>query len=400
MKKFFSATFCVASACVCAAFAACGTSYESKIARNFIFNVNADIVLTADFSDAEVSARAEELNNQAKEFLSRLEASLSASVTTSYVCAFNRASAGETVQIDNIAYNVLKIAQSVYRLTDGCYNPAVYYSVDLYGFAPRASESATPYDRERVTSENGDYLPLPDEKYVSAFCELSQYFGGVEVWEENGAYYARKPDDAFVEVDGVRYELSIDLGGIGKGYCADVIGEMMREYGFDYGYFNFGSSSMSILQSYESKTGEWDLNIDDPRNANSSYLALKVSSVGLSTSGDNENYYEIDGVRYCHIIDPFTGSPVRSGVASVTVIGGSAAEDDALTTALTVMGADMQKTVDFINQNLAGKKVVLLWFDGGVGKIITNVPEEITVLNGSYQLANTVQDGKIILNVS
>jgi thiamine biosynthesis lipoprotein len=186
------------------------------------------------------------------------------------------------------------------------------------------------------------------------------------------------------------------LGGIGKGYCADVVNEMFDEYGFEYGVFNFGYSSMSIKKSYESSDGNWSLSIDDPRVNYGTYLKLSVSSVCLSTSGDNEKYYEIDGTRYCHIIDSTTGSPIQTGIASVTIIGGSAAEDDALTTALSAMG--LEKAVVFINEKLTDRKVIMLYAGGDVPEIITNVPDEITILNSNYKVANTVQDGKIVLN--
>ncbi|MDE7301443.1 MAG: FAD:protein FMN transferase, partial [Clostridia bacterium] len=112
--------------------------------------------------------------------------------------------------------------------------------------------------------------------------------------------------------------------------------------------------------------------------------------------GYYQAYYEIGGVRYCHIIDPATGSPIRTGAASVTVVGGSAAENDAYTTALSAMGKE--RAVEFINANLSDRFVIMLFIGDDGGKIITNRPQKITVDNPDYVLANTVLDGKIILN--
>lgn len=327
--------------------------------------------------------------------LSRAEGSLSASVNTSCVYTFNEAAPGERVEVDKLTYDVLSIARDMYILTDGYYNPAVYYSVDLYGFAKRAS--GTPgavYDR--VKNEDGSY-PLPDNKYVTAFCSLAQSFGEVVLSEENGSYYAYKPGTT-VEVDGVIYSLKIDLGGIGKGWCADRAFEIMDDYFYEYGYFNFASSSMALKKYAKNDNATYTVSARDPRGiAGESFFSIPVKDVCLSTSGDYEQYYEVDSVRYCHIIDPTTGSPIRTGVSSVTVIGGSAAEDDALTTALSAMGKE--KAVEFINSHLSDKTVVMLISaNDGSGEIITNAPDKIKITCQGYKLGNTVQNGKIILN--
>jgi thiamine biosynthesis lipoprotein len=81
--------------------------------------------------------------------------------------------------------------------------------------------------------------------------------------------------------------------------------------------------------------------------------------VCISTSGDYEQYYIIDDVRYCHIIDPTTGKPVQTGIMTATIIGGSAAEDDALTTAIMTMGKD--KAIEFINTKLSDRYVAFTY---------------------------------------
>lgn len=395
MKKFLVA-LCALTASASLAMSACGGSvYKSQIARNLVFNVNADVVLTADFSDGETQERSAQFARAVKGYLASLEQSLSTTVATSSVAAFNAAQAGEKVQVDELTYRVLQQAKAVYELTDGYYNPAVYTSVDLYGFTPAENRVGQPYDRTAVNNPDGtSYLPLPAQEYIDAFAALAAHFADVTLSVENGAYYCTKPADAFVEADGVRYEMKIDLGGIGKGVAADAVNEMFDRYGFAYGYFNFGSSSMAIKKSYETSDRSWELRFDDPRATGGQYARMNVQSVCLSTSGDYENYYVADGVRYCHIIDPFTGSPVQTGVAAVTVLGGSAAEDDALTTALMAMGRE--RAIEFINRKLGDRKVVMLCFNGDVGEVITNCLGDITLLNTNYRIANTVENGKIV----
>lgn len=302
------------------------------------------------------------------------DASLSVSVESSPISAFNRAAAGAEVKLDKTSYAVLSLAKSMYELTGGYYNPAVYHCADLYGFTP---------DSKHNPKKDG----LPDADTVSAFRELADRFGELELIEKNGGYFAKKPA-ATVTVDGVDYSMSIDLGGIGKGWCADEIAGLMSDGGIDYGYFSFGSSSMSIAKFLSSggTEGQYTVGAKDPRGNSSkdSSFSIKLADTVLSTSADNEQYFLLDGVRYCHIIDPTTGSPVQTGIASVTVIGGSAAEDDALTTALIAMGKD--KAVEFIREHLSGRKVVMLVFEDGEGKLVTNCAEEITVLNKNYEI--------------
>lgn len=357
-------------------------------------------------ADEIASSPVEELNEQfdklcdgISDILTGLEYSISSSVETSYIYKYNMAEADSWVQIDYTTYRVLSKAIEIYEFTGGYYNPAVWYCVDLYGFTTRVEDSdEAAYWRDPVTNEKGNllYYPLPEEKYVTAFKTLAEGFADVEVKSENGKYYAYKPAHV-VEVDGITYSLRLDLGGIGKGWAVGEISDLMDEFGYKHGYLSFASSSMA-LKEHETAIN-YTLQARDPRSeSNGGLFRIPVKNCELSTSGDYEKYYEIDGTRYCHIINPMTGRPIETGVASVTIVGGSAAEDDALTTAISAMGKE--KAVEFINANeeyFEGKTIVFLVFEGDEGKIITNAPDEIEVMNEDYVVANDVVDGKIVL---
>ena len=112
---------------------------------------------------------------------------------------------------------------------------------------------------------------------------------------------------------------------------------------------------MAVKSHFEQ--GAYNMGFVDPRSPQRDpYFMTKIRNEKLSTSGDNEQRYFIDGVRYCHIIDPTTGKPIRTGIMSATVIGGSAAEDDALTTAIMAMGKE--RASNFIKEKLTDRKVV------------------------------------------
>ena len=298
-----------------------------------IMTSDAEIAVTYE-EGPQSAERYAEFVSKVTEVLTAVNNSLSVSIEGSSVKAFNSAPAGATVEVDEIAFEVLGIAKRAYEFTGGYYNPAVYYSAELYGFI-------TP---------NGVFKQpetLPDRPSVGPFKELSSHFGEIELSENEGKYYAEKPS-AVAEIGGVQYPLKLDLGGVGKGYATDLISALMDEYGFSYGYFDFGSSSM-VCKSHH-KNGSYNFELRNPRADyfGQTFFSTKISNVCLASSSDDVRYYMKDGVRYCHIIDPFTGSPVQSGIISATVIGGSAAEDDAYSTAIMAMGRE--KAIEFLNK--------------------------------------------------
>lgn len=379
--------------------------YSSKKATYSKFNTLATLVVTDNFNDDAVTDKLLSLNEDVKAYLDSLENSLSTSVESSYVSLFNAADAGATVEIDEMTYTILSLACDMYEYTQGYYNPAVYYSVDLYGFTPRFSNytgyadisTKMPYDRTEEVNKT-TYVTRgiePDEHYVEIFRDLASHFGEIEMKEEGGRYYAVKPDYTVEGLYGDTYSLAIDLGGIGKGYAVDAVSAIMSSYGFEYGFFEFGKSSYSIKGSRD-QSGNWNMSISDPSTMGwTDFAQLELSNICLSTSGDYEKAYSIGDTTYCHIINPMTGSPIQTGIASCTITGRTSAEDDALTTALSAMGKE--RAVQFINENLSDMQVVMMMrnADGSCTDIITNCPDEIKVTSG--RIINTVSDGKIIL---
>ncbi len=396
MKKFLTCAAAVAVASTAVLFCGCTDNTESRVSRTLVMDTAANLVITADFTDTDVVVRAATLNKNIKAYLAEVENSLSVAVETSCIYKFNAAAAGETVRINKLTYEVLSEAKRTYELTDGYYNPAVYYSADLYGFTANSvypvTENGVNADFKYPLTENG----LPTEEYITAFKQLASLFGEVKLTQSDGEYYATKPEAGRVEVGGVTYDLKVDLGGIGKGYAADTVGKMMAEAGFEYGFFDLGGSSYCVKKSYVGENGKWKMSATDPRSPQKSFTDYSIGSECMSTSGDYEKYYEVAGERYCHIINPFTGSPVKTDIASVTVIGGTAAEDDALTTALSCMGK--QKAVEFINAKLTDRKVIFVVAEGAKREVITNRPDSFKIVGEGYTLANTVENGKIILN--
>ncbi len=344
------------------------------------------------YDEGEASAEtASALWGKLKEKMGEVEYSLSTQ-TDGSIARFNRAKAGERVEIDGIAYEALTRAQDIYTRTEGAYNPAVGLLVDLWGFSPRFSGEYSPqepYDRAR----EGGALSLPEQRYISAFSSPSVTdFSAVELTEDGGKYFATKPENAAVCVDGREYTMRLNLGGAGKGYAVDEAQKLLDGAGLSYGYFNLGGSSMRVFKDARQEgQGEWSISVRNPRSEaleGSAYCVVSGANLSLSSSGDYENYYELEGKRYCHIIDAASGYPVnsqaKSGIVCASVFGLSALEGDAITTALIVMGKE--RAIEFARTQLRGEQAVFVYYDGERGEYEAYTTAELSSVSPSLRV--------------
>ena len=131
-----------------------------------------------------------------------------------------------------------------------------------------------------------------------------------------------------------RFGQSVDLGSIAKGYAADEVRRILAEGGVSDALINLGGTVSTLGRPRR-------VGIQHPdRFTGIAMGRITITDACVVTSGDYERYYEVDGVRYHHILDPKTGYPARAGLRSVTLIGQSALELDALSTVVFVRGAE------------------------------------------------------------
>lgn len=131
-------------------------------------------------------------------------------------------------------------------------------------------------------------------------------------------------------------DLQIDLGGIAQGWVADRIARLLKGYGVRSAIIDIGGEVVCLGRSPAGRS--WRVGIRHPR-AEGVIETLEIDEAAVSTSGDYEKFFLVDGRRYPHIIDPLTGEPARDFV-SVTIIGPDCAFCDGLATAVCVMGRD------------------------------------------------------------
>ncbi|MBE9516138.1 MAG: FAD:protein FMN transferase, partial [Proteobacteria bacterium] len=145
----------------------------------------------------------------------------------------------------------------------------------------------------------------------------------------------------------------IDLGGIAKGYAVDRGIKILAKAGITNAMIGLGGDSR-ILGDRRGRP--WHLGVRHPRQRNAVVTRLPLSNRAISTSGDYEQYFERDGIRYHHIIDPRTGDSARAS-RSVTIVGPNATRTDALSTGLFVMGS--KQAIKLI-ESLTGYEAVIV----------------------------------------
>ena len=235
--------------------------------------------------------------------LTRLDSLLDA---TDEASAIGRLNAGEP--LDGEAAMLVRQAVDYSEATGGAFDPTVYPLVRLWGFTD---------ETQRVPS---------DAEIAAALTKI-------------GTEQVQLGENAVSLHTGA----AIDLGGIAKGYAADRCVALLQQ--------SDAAALLSLggnIQTYGAKPDgtPWTIGIADPQQPEQAVASVAVTGTkALVTSGGYQRYFEADGVTYHHIIDPKTGRPAESGLASVTILADSGTMADAYSTALFVMG--LEDAVDF-----------------------------------------------------
>lgn len=256
---------------------------------------------------------AKTLVHQCKEEITRLENLLSVTLKSSDVYRINHSN-GERVKVEDETAQLIRTALELSRKTDGAFDITVYNLVSLYGFNTK------------------EYI-VPSDESIKATLNKTGY-KNISITDDN--YVTLKND------------VLIDLGGIAKGYIAQVVCDKIKSnLDVDSAIVNFGGMICTVGQSDRNDNGLFSIGIEYP-DSQGSYFAV-IYGDGATTSGSYQRYFEQDSKRYHHIIDTKTGKPADSGLSSVTIANLSDHFADGMSTAFFVMGAD--KTIEFIKSN-------------------------------------------------
>ena len=240
------------------------------------------------------------------ELIKSLENLFSVNIPTSDVARLN-AAGGAWTRIDARTAELLEASLALAELTGGAFSPALGGVTALWRIG-------TPEARVPSDGEIAEALKYTD-------------YSKIELRVEDGARFARLPR-------GMR----LDLGAIAKGCVADALKSRFAADGVRRAMIDLGGNLDFVGES--PRGGPWRAGLQQPDRPRGEYFGIiEAEDVSVVTSGPYERYFEKDGVRYHHIIDPATGRPARSGLSSVTVIDANSARADALCTALFVMGS-------------------------------------------------------------
>ena len=413
MKGKQALAFWLAALLMLSAFSALGEAVPPHFtARRFsttaFFGTINTLSVYEDLSRPENNARIRQTWEEVKAILARVEQAVSVTQPESDIARFNELKYMESMDIRPETAELVSLAIRLHQQTGGYYDPTVYPLVDLWGFSPRFIRSTMPvmpYDRQMAEG----VLPPPDPRYIAAFRQLVSMEGvGLTGNAESGFRLTKRTPGVWV--DGVCYQAGLDLGGMAKGYATDLVMRLLREKGFQFGHFSSGTSSMGLLKTAsasarESQDSRFHLEIRKPRETalpDGAYATIAIQDEALSSSGDYDHNYQLDGDIYSHLINPFTGYPVNTpsggvqqGIATVTLTSGSAAEDDAYTTALCLMGP--YRALDFYNTHLRDRDIALVLFRGDrdAFEVVSNIPpDRLTLLDPAYRLASRLgEDG-------
>ena len=140
----------------------------------------------------------------------------------------------------------------------------------------------------------------------------------------------------------LRNNATIDLGGIAKGYASDVVCKIIKNSGINSAIISLGGNVFALGKRPDGDN--WRVGIQDPQNKDKYIGTLEIFDKAVVTSGGYERFFEYNGEKFHHIIDPKTGVSSNNGLKSVTIVAKSCEYADGLSTALYVMGLD--KAID------------------------------------------------------
>jgi thiamine biosynthesis lipoprotein len=218
-------------------------------------------------------------------------------------------------EMADIVISALRVGQRTQGVLDVTVGPLV----NLWGFGPDKRPVKTP----------------TDEQITAARQRVGIQHLHVDVSADHAALRKDVPN------------IYVDLSTIGEGFGADKVAEFLESRGVHNYLVEIAGASRS--RGVNAKGEPWKLAIQKPTDELDEVQAIvKPDGRAISTSGSYRNYYELDGQRYSHIIDPATGKPITHRLVSATVITPTALEADGLDTALMVMGPE--KAMAFAKQ--------------------------------------------------
>lgn len=215
--------------------------------------------------------------------------------------------------VNQCTADLINRSKDISQSVDGAFDISVYPLVKLWGF------------------DTKEYI-VPSDSEIADTLELVNY-NDIKIDENNAVT--------------LKDSMSIDLGGIAKGYIGERVYEMLSSgsYSITKGIVNLGGM---VITYNSSEKDTFNIGVEHP-DTNDVFMSFETNEPYVVTSGAYQRYFERDGKVYHHILDTKTGAPSDSDISSVTIVGVDAVLADALSTAFFVMGID--KTIEYIKSH-------------------------------------------------
>ncbi len=285
---------------------------------------------------------------EVENLLAQFDTSLSTYISKSVVTKFNRAPVGVNIYNDKQMFfqHCLEESIEIYKVTDGAFNPSVYPLVAGWGFLKDPK------------------IEMDDFK-VDSLLKLTGFEEGIDF------SYSRLSDGQF-SLTKKKNNLRFDFNAIAQGLSVDEVAKLMESKGHKNYFVEIGGE---VKVKGRNREGHfWRIGVDAPKESNdgreqvrdlTNVVNLRYGAV--ATSGNYRKYYEKDGIKYSHTINPKTGYPVQHTLLSATVWSDKCSKSDAYATAFMVMGVDDTKR--FIQEHSELKLEVLLIFSNEKGRM-------------------------------
>ncbi len=245
--------------------------------------------------------------------LKRIENLISDWIPTTQISLVNQNAGITPVKVDKEVFELVDRAMKISKLTDGAFDIS-YASMD------------------KIWKFDGSMKSMPTAETIKKSVEKVGY---------QNIILNEKDTTIFLKNQGMK----LGLGGIGQGYIADKIKEVLIANGCNAGLVNVSGDINTWGKQPDGK--DWTVGIVNPLNKNKVFATFPLNDSAVETSGSYEKYVTFNGKRYSHIIDPRTGYPA-SGIVSVSVFAKQTELADALATGIFVLGIEVG--LDLVNQ--------------------------------------------------
>ena len=284
--------------------------------------------------------------------ISEIEAKMTINnANTSEIIALNNASGKNEVKLSPDTFFVIEKGKEYSQKSGGKFDITIGPVVKLWNIGT-------------------DYAAVPEEDELAKAVALVDY---TKLTLNSEKLTAR------LEVPGMK----VDLGAIAKGYSADEAARILREHGVKHALINLGGNIMAI--GGNPNGNPWKIGIQDPFNPRGDFLGIvPVEDKTVVTSGTYERYFEENGKKYHHILDPATGYPTENNLHSVSIITEKSVDADGLSTTSLLLG--LEEGMKMI-ESIEGTEAIFVTSDKKV-YVTSGLKKDFVLTNPTFELVN------------